>query len=80
MDLMFSQRNNPYCDLLKISAAKVRIFSEPTNFFIFLHKENIFSPCPTIWDNRALSLPAHIYLKNYTNSKLLVNYEKDYRT
>ena len=27
-DLMFSQRNNPYCDLLKISGAKVNFFCE----------------------------------------------------
>ena len=26
--LMFSQRNNPYCELLQISAAKIRFFLE----------------------------------------------------
>ena len=30
---MFSQRNNPYCELQKISAAKLNIKSEQTIFF-----------------------------------------------
>ena len=32
-NLMFSQRTNPYCDLLKISAAKVRFFHKSTKYF-----------------------------------------------
>ncbi len=32
-NLMFSQRNNPYCDLLKISAAKLRFFYKSTKYF-----------------------------------------------
>ena len=37
-DLMFSQRNNPYCDLLKISAAKLNFFCENTKCFrLFLY-------------------------------------------
>ncbi len=31
--LMFSQRNNPYCELLQISAAKIRFFSKPHKLF-----------------------------------------------
>ena len=31
-DLMFSQRNNPYCDLLTISVAKIKIFRERTKY------------------------------------------------
>lgn len=31
--LMFSQRNNPYCELLKISTAKLIIFDETANKF-----------------------------------------------
>ena len=37
-DLMFSQRNNPYCDLLKISAAKINILSDITKYF----KRNLY--------------------------------------
>ena len=37
-DLMFSQRNNPYCDLLKISAAKIKFFYENTKEF----KRNLY--------------------------------------
>ena len=37
-DLMFSQRNNPYCDLLKISAAKLNFFHESTKYLkIYLY-------------------------------------------
>ena len=32
-DLMFSQRNNPYCDLLKISNAKINFFFKNTKSF-----------------------------------------------
>ena len=31
--LMFSQRNNPYCELLQISAAKIQFFSKPHKLF-----------------------------------------------
>ena len=37
-DLMFSQRNNPYCDLLKISAANLKIFQINTKLF----KRNLY--------------------------------------
>ena len=37
-DLMFSQRNNPYCDLLKISAAKINFFFDSTKCF----KRNLY--------------------------------------
>ena len=37
-NLMFSQRNNPYCDLLKISAAKINFFYEYTKCF----KRNLY--------------------------------------
>jgi len=37
-DLMFSQRNNPYCDLLKISGAKINFFYECTKCF----KRNLY--------------------------------------
>ena len=32
---MFSQRNNPYCELLQISAAKIQLFSEIAKIFRF---------------------------------------------
>ena len=32
-NLMFSQRNNPYCDLLKISAAKIKNYLESAKEF-----------------------------------------------
>ena len=32
---MFSQRNNPYCELLQISAAKIQLFSETARFSDF---------------------------------------------
>ena len=32
-DLMFSQRNNPYCDLLKISTAKIKFFFDNAKYF-----------------------------------------------
>ena len=36
--LMFSQRNNPYCELLQISAAKIQFFSKPHKLFkVFLY-------------------------------------------
>lgn len=35
---MFSQRNNPYCDLLKISAAKLNFFPECAKLF----KRNLY--------------------------------------
>ena len=42
--LMFSQRNNPYCELLQISAAKIRFFLETAQTFqrflyLWLQKE-----------------------------------------
>ena len=37
-DLMFSQRNNPYCDLLKISDAKINFFYDCTKCF----KRNLY--------------------------------------
>ena len=41
-NLMFSQRNNPYCDLLQISTAKVREKNENSKlysfFYIFVQK------------------------------------------
>ena len=34
-NLMFSQRNNPYCDLLKISVAKLYILIDIYKLFVF---------------------------------------------
>ena len=44
---MFSQRNNPYCDLLKFDVAKVGIKTETTKFFdekvAFEARKDVFS-------------------------------------
>ena len=34
-NLMFAQRNNPYCDLLKISVAKLYILIDIYKLFVF---------------------------------------------
>ena len=38
---MFSQRNNPYCDSLKISFAKIHFFFEITSFFEFFSQREL---------------------------------------
>ena len=44
---MFSQRNNPYCELLKFDVAKVGIKTETTKFFdekvAFEARKDVFS-------------------------------------